>query len=184
MRPGVDVDSRSAAAWEGVGVLFILGMGSLLHFLFAWSGNSPLAAPFAAVNESVWEHLKMAFWPAVAWALLERRPLRSRINNFALAKATGIILMPLLIMGLFYGYTAILGENVLFLDITTFVVAVCAGQYVSYKLLTGDERSPALNRIAPLVVVVVGVLFVVFTFSPPETALFRDSLTGGYGIPG
>ncbi len=184
MRPGIDADTRSAAAWEGVGVLFILGVGYILHFLYGWSGDSPLVAPFAAVNESVWEHLKLAFWPAALWALLEHAPMRNRINNFGLAKAAGITVMLLLMLGLFYSYTAILGENVLFLDITTFVVAVCGGQYLSYRLLTGDERSPVLNLIAPFAIVVLAVLFVVFTYSPPEVGLFRDAITGGFGIPG
>ncbi len=184
MRSGVDADTRSAAAWEGVGVLFILGIGTILHFLFAWTGNSPLAAPFAPVNESVWEHLKMAFWPAVVWALLERQPLRHRINNFPLAKATGITLMPLLIIGLYYGYTGILGESVFFLDVTTFVLAVLAGQYISFKLLTGDERSPTINVIAPVAIILLAVLFVLFTFSPPQVTLFQDTMTGVFGIPG
>lgn len=183
MRTGVDADTRAAAAWEGIGVVFILGIGAVLHFLFAWSGNSPLVAPFAAINESVWEHLKMAFWPACVWALLERGPLNSRVNNFPLAKTTSVILMPLIIIGLFYGYTGILGENVLFLDITIFVVAVVAGQYVSFRLLTGDERSPALNLIAPIAIIVLAILFIVFTFSPPQATLFQDSITGRFGMP-
>ncbi len=183
MRSGVDADTRAAAVWEGTGVLFILGIGSVLHFLFEWSGNSPLVAPFATVNESVWEHLKMAFWPALVWALIERGPLNRRINNFDLAKSTSIPLMLLLIVGLYYGYTGILGESVLFLDITIFVVAVLAGQYVSYRLLTGDERSPLLNTVAPIIIIVLAVLFVVFTFSPPHYALFQDSVTGGFGVP-
>lgn len=178
MRTGVDADTRAAAAWEGMGVLFILGIGSMLHFLFAWSDNSPLVAPFATVNESVWEHLKMAFWPALVWALLERAPLSNRINNFALAKTAGIIAMPLLIVGLFYGYTALLGEHVLFLDITVFVLAVLTGQYLSYRLLTGDERNPVLNLIAPVALVALAALFVIFTFSPPQAGLFQDGITG------
>lgn len=184
MRPGVDIDTRAAAAWEIAGVLFILGIGSLLHFVFAWSGNSPVVAPFAAVNESVWEHLKLAFWPAAAWSLLERAPLKTRVNNFWLGKATGILLMPLTIVVLFYFYTFLLGDHVLFLDAAIFIVAVLFGQYVSHKLLTGDERSPLLNIAAPVLVVALATLFIVFTFFPPEVGLFRDGITNAYGIPG
>ena len=178
------MDTRAAAAWEIVGALFIIAIGTLLHFLFEWSGESPFVAPFAAVNESVWEHLKLAFWPAAVWTLLERNPLRTRGNNFWLARATGVTLMPLLIVVLFYGYTFLLGDNALFLDITIFVVAVCAGQYVSYRLLKGDERSPSLNLVAPAIIVVLAVLFIVFTFSTPHVGLFEDSLTQTYGIVG
>lgn len=184
MRPGVDIDTRAAAAWEITGVLFILGIGSLLHFVFAWSGNSPAVAPFGAVNESVWEHLKLAFWPAAVWALLERAPLKTRVNNFWLGKAAGILLMPLTIVALFYFYVFLLGENVAFLNIAIFVVAVLFGQYVSYRLLTGDERRPLLGILAPVLVLALAMLFVMFTFFPPEVGLFRDGITHAFGMPG
>lgn len=181
MRPGVDVDTRAALAWEILGFFFVLGIGSLLHFVYAWSGNSPLAAPFAAVNESVWEHLKLAFWPALVWTLLEWSPLKTRVNNFWLARTLGTLLMPVTIVTLFYFYTFLLGEQVLFLNVTIFVLAVFCGQLVSYRLLTGDERSPLANLLAPALLVALAALFIAFTFFPPELGLFRDGPTGTYG---
>ena len=177
------MDKRAAASWEVAGAVFILAVGSALHFAYEWSGGFPLVAPFAAVNESVWEHLKMAFWPAVAWALLERRLLPGRTNNFPLAKGLSIVLMPLTVVALFYSYTTLLGHHVLVLDIATFVVAIILGQWLSYRLSTGDERSPAANRLAPVLVVVFAILLVVFTFLTPHVELFRDGLSGTYGIP-
>ena len=76
------MDTRAAIAWEALGFFFILGMGALLHVVYVWSGNSPFVAPFAAVNESVWEQLKLAFWPAALWTLCERAPLKTRVNSF------------------------------------------------------------------------------------------------------
>jgi hypothetical protein len=183
MKSGLNVDNRAALAWEILGVFFILGAGYVLHFLFQWSGNSPAVASFAAVNESVWEHLKLAFWPAAAWTLLERGPLNTRVNNFRLARTLGTALMPLLIVTLFYFYMFLLGRHVLFLDITIFVLAVLTGQYVSYRLLTGDERRPGINMLAPAVIVVLAVAFIVFTFVPPRAGLFLDTATQTYGIP-
>ena len=182
MRPGVDLDKRGAATWELFGGLFILVFGSSLHFVFEWTGEFLPIAPFVPVNEAVWEHLKMAFWPALIWALIERGPLRGRVNNFMLAKSVGILLMPLTIASVFYSYTAILGHHLLALDAGSFVVAVILGQYVSYMLLTGDERSAATNRVMPSLVVLVAVLFIVFTFAPPHVGLFMDGPSGGYGI--
>jgi len=182
MRQGISVDSRAAAAWEILGIFVILGLGSLLHFLYAWSGNSPLVAPFAAVNESVWEHLKLVFWPALLWTLIEVGPLNTRVNNFWLAKALGAALMPLVIVSLFYFYMFLLGVNVFFLNIAIFVIAVLFGQYVSYRLLTGDERSPVASMLAPVIFVVLALLFIVFTFYPPSVGLFLDPVTQTYGI--
>jgi hypothetical protein len=45
---------------EVVGFLFVVIFGSLLHFTFEFSHYSKLVAYFSAVNESTWEHLKLA----------------------------------------------------------------------------------------------------------------------------
>jgi len=42
------------------GMVFISAFGSLLHFAFNWLNRFWLAGAFSAVNESTWEHLKLA----------------------------------------------------------------------------------------------------------------------------
>jgi uncharacterized membrane protein len=91
--------------------------------------------------------------------------------------------MPITIVVLFYSYTAILGHDLLIADILIFVVAVIVGQLVSYKLLTASPLPERLNRFAPIALAVLGILFVLFTFYPPQVPLFRDPVTGVYGIP-
>ncbi|MBN1857329.1 MAG: hypothetical protein JW846_10320, partial [Dehalococcoidia bacterium] len=93
-----------------------------------------------------------------------------------------IVLMPLLIIALFYGYTALLGHHMLVLDIGTFFVSVFLSQCVSYRLLTSDERSPAANLSAAMLVVVFSILFVIFTFVTPHVGPFQDGPSGMYGI--
>lgn len=51
--------------WETVGLLVVLAAGNLLHFVYDWTGQSPIAAPLAAVNESTWEHMKLFITPWV-----------------------------------------------------------------------------------------------------------------------
>ena len=43
--------------------IFGIVLGTLLHFAFEWSNKSNLIAAFSSVNESTWEHLKLAFFP-------------------------------------------------------------------------------------------------------------------------
>jgi hypothetical protein len=71
---------------------------------------------------------------------------------------------------------------VLVIDILTFVVAVIVGQLVSYKLLTYGKSPDMLNKISLVALVLLGVAFVLFTFHPPHLSLFRDPVTGEYGI--
>jgi hypothetical protein len=175
---------KSILRWELGGIFFIVVLGSLLHFTFEWSGRAIPIAPIAAVNESIWEHLKLAFWPALLYTALEYGRFGKSANNFFFAKTLGIYLMPITIVVLYYTYTAILGHGLLEVDIAIFVIAVIVGQLVSYKLLTASPLPARLNRFAPIALVVLGILFVLFTFYPPQVPLFKDSVTGAYGILG
>ena len=169
--------------YELVGIVFIIILGSMLHFTFEWSGNNPAVGGFSAVNESVWEHLKLVFWPALLFMLIEYVPLKKTVNNFGLAKTVGVYMAITTIPIIFYSYTAITGKSMFVIDITTFIVAVIIGQISSYKLLTHKKLSENLGRISLVLLVMLGIAFVLFTFYPPQLPIFRDPITGKYGIP-
>jgi formate/nitrite transporter FocA (FNT family) len=168
------------------GILFIVLFGSLLHFTFDLSGGWRPLGIISAVNESVWEHLKLAFWPAVFWTIIEfffvRRPAKDSRPSFILAKAIGACIMPLVIVVIFYSYTAFTGDSILAVDLSSFVIAVVIGQIVSYKLWCSLRLSRVFNLLGLALLVIGVLLFAVFTFYPPGAGIFQDSVTGGYGI--
>jgi hypothetical protein len=174
---------RQIRKWELIGIAVIAGVGAVLHFAFEWSGELRAVAVFAAVNESVWEHLKLTYWPALLYAALEYRKIRNLSDNFIAAKAAGIYVMPAAIIALFYAYTTITGSDNLIADITIFVVAIALGQLTSYKILTLPSLSRRLYILAIIGLVALGVLFTLFTFHPPQVPMFRDPVSGAYGIP-
>lgn len=53
--------------WLAFGIAVLAGTG--LHFLYDVC-PAPLVGLFAPVNESVWEHLKLFFWPTLAAAFV------------------------------------------------------------------------------------------------------------------
>ena len=124
------------------------------------------------------------FLPALVYAILEYIRFGKSANNFSLAKTLGIYLIPITIVVLYYSYTAILGRGLLMVDIAIFVEAVIVGQLVSYKLLSASPLPERVNRLAPIALAILGILFVLFTFNPPQLPLFRESVTGAYGIAG
>ena len=164
------------------GIVFIVLLGSFLHFSFELSGKNLFVATFSAVNESVWEHLKLAFFPAILWMLIELKLLKERPKNFLFAKTKGIYLMPLLIVAIFYSYKAILGRDFLVLDILTFIIAVILGQVVSYKLMFWQNIPKFYNKIALIFLFVLIFSFLIFTFYPPSIFLFHDPISKGFGI--
>ena len=152
--------------------LVVVVLGSLLHFLWEWTGRSPMVAVFAATNESTWEHLKLAFWPAlglapVQWVVYGKPP------GWVLATAVRTLAPPVLIVVLFYGYTSLLEANHLVLDIGTFIVAVVAGETAGHELM--DRLVGPRTRVAAGVLIGVGVVaFSTLTFRPPPCFLFDD----------
>ena len=74
--------NRRIFAYELAGIVFIIFLGSLLHFTFEFSGGNPVVGVFSAVNESIWEHLKLAFWPTILFALIELVPLKRDGKQF------------------------------------------------------------------------------------------------------
>lgn len=119
--------------WETVGLLVVLAAGNLLHFIYDWTGQSPIAAPLAAVNESTWEHMKLFITPWVLWSLVECIALR---GHGALLPARGLGLLTGLaaIPALFYTYQGILGRGIMWVDVLIFQLAVLLAFWVSWSV--------------------------------------------------
>ena len=52
-----------------VGIIVICIIGTLLHFTYEWSHHKKIVALFSAVNESTWEHIKIAMTPTILWSI-------------------------------------------------------------------------------------------------------------------
>ena len=167
---------------EALGAAVMILAGSALHFLFDWTGRWPPAALIAAVNESVWEHLKLAFWPGLLWSLLVWRRTGIPAARYFAAKGIGLFLTAALIVAIFTGYTSVLNDNLLVLDIGTFVLAVILGQMAAAGLMlrAGGARGLVAAGLALLVLQVPA--YALLSYFPPDLWLFTDSGTGLRGL--
>jgi hypothetical protein len=168
--------------WELSGIASVFLLGALLHFVFEWSGESRIVALFAPVNESVWEHFKLGFWPMCLYAAVEYRFLRGYMTSFLTAKAVAIYLIPIITGLVFYAYTAIVGEEILIVDILIFLVAIVVGQLASYKIITSAKLPKYFNVVSLVFIVLLALILMLFTFYPPNLPIFLDS-RGFYGLP-
>ena len=75
--------------WEVIGLLWTLAAGNLLHFVYDWAGKSTVAALFAAVNESTWEHMKLLAVPWILFSLVEYIALRT--DGIAAPRAASLL---------------------------------------------------------------------------------------------
>jgi hypothetical protein len=152
--------------------IVVIAAGSLLHFAWEWSGRSLVVAVFAATNESTWEHLKLAFWPALALTPIQRT-IYGSFPGWLPATAIRCLLPSFVIVGLFYGYTALLANHYLAADLLIFAFAIFAGEFFGHAVLTHEFDST--SRIGAFgLVILATVLFATLTFTPPDCFLFHE----------
>ncbi len=172
---------RRLIHWQIAGFVFTGVMGVLLHFLYDWTGQSVLVAPFAAVNESIWEHMKLLYVPLVLFALVQGRFLTRNYPHFWCAKLwstlAGVVAIPLL----YYAYSGALGVTADWFNITIFYIAAAATFLLDTHLLHRGVPCRHPKGAAVLLLALWG-LFVVFTFWSPHIPLFRDPITGTNSI--
>ncbi len=174
---------RNWILW-GIPIVFIAG--GLLHFAFDFSGGNKLVAIFAPVNESPWEHLKMSFWPLLIWwilgfVLLSNKNEISAARWFA-ACATALYTALIFIISFFYLYTGALGTESLAADIAIFLIGIGVAQLMAYHIFRFARCKEGGLSYSLFFIMLLAVLFVVFTFRPPHIPLFMDRNTGSYGI--
>lgn len=160
--------------------IFVMILGTLLHFTYEWSNNNTFVGIFSAINESTWEHLKLLFFPMLISTIIGYFYLNKQFSNFLCARLLGIITALLFTIIFFYTYTGIIGTNFAFIDISIFFIAVILGEYISYKFLTSNFYC---NRLIPIFILsILLISFIFFTFYPPKINLFKDPITNQYGI--
>ena len=175
--------NRNIKYWEIIGIIFIVSFGASLHFVFEWTDYWRPAALIAAVNESTWEHFKIAFWPSMIWAITEYPIIKKKANNFVIAKAMGFLLMPIITAILFYGYNAITGQHYLILDIIIFIISAIAGQFASLRLLIRDQIKVEWKRkMAIGILILMTVSFSLLSYFPLKNFLFAHPENGEFGI--
>lgn len=160
--------------------IFVMILGTLLHFTYEWSGNNTFVAAFSAVNESTWEHLKLLFYPMFLTTIIGYFYLGKTSPNFLCARLFGILTAILFTIVFFYTYTGVIGTNFAFIDISIFFVDVILGELVSYKILSSNFTCNV--GIAFCCILILLACFIIFTYFTPEIGLFRDPVTGLFGI--
>ena len=169
--------------WELAGFLFTSALGSLLHFVYEWSGGSLAAAVVSAVNESTWEHMKLLFVPMFLFSVVQACVLGKNYPNFLAVRAVSILAGLALIPVLYYTYTGAWGQMRDWANIAVFFLAALGAFLLDFCLLRRNRLSAPWQQVLGLIVLwALAFCFVWCTFRPPHIALWRDPLTGTYGI--
>lgn len=144
------------------------------HFFYEWSNENPFVGLFSPANESVWEHLKLVFFPVLLYTIFEAVVLGKNDRHFLTSRLAGLMAGLLLIPTLFFIYTGFLGRTLLLFDLSIYLLSVLTTFFLSYYL---EIHLPSLELSLPVLLFILVFLLLVFfffTFRPPRLPLFED----------
>ena len=172
---------RNISLWQFLGFGVASLCGTLLHFIYDWTNESPFAALFSGVNESTWEHMKLLFFPLFVFAVVQSFFFKE-YDNFWCVKLIGTLSGLISIPVLFYTYNGAFGKSPDWLNITIFFISAAITFLVETRLFKKEKPNCKRPYLAFVFLCIIAVLFFVFTFAPPQIPLFQDPLTKTYGI--
>lgn len=147
--------------------------GVLLHFIYEWLPN-PVTALISPVRESVWEHVKLLYFPLLGASLVMGR------GGKGIGRAPwllGMIAACAVMLGVGYLYHVVFRGEAMAVDLILFFLTLGLG-FLLPRVLWPLCEWPGTEKAAWALAALLGALILWFTFSPPEAALFAD-LSGG-----
>ncbi len=175
-----DGEKREVGLWAFIGFWVTALLGTVLHFLYDWTGSAVVAL-FSAVNESTWEHMKLAFFPMFVFAIVQWFIAGRQFPGYWCIKMRSIVAGLVLIPVLFYTLGGVFGATPGWVNIAIFFAAVAIA-YLWEARQFKKGATCTCNKWAFALLCLIAVLFFVFTFATPRIALFEDPISGTYGI--
>ena len=172
---------RTVWLWQLFGFSVAAFGGTVLHFLYDWLDGAWWIAPFSGVNESTWEHMKLLFFPMLIYAAVQSFFFRD-YKSFWCVKLRGTLLGLALIPSIFYIYNGVIGKSPDWINIAIFFISAAAVYIYEARALAKGTVACRCARTAIVILCLIGALFVLFTFKTPTLGIFKDPLSGSYGI--
>ena len=159
--------------------LFISVVGTILHFTYKLSKNNIVVGIFSAVNESVWEHIKLLLTPIffinTLWYILGYK------NNYFISLFTQLFLSIVLII-LFYEIKILIFKDKKdYINIISFYIISLIVSIVGFVIYNVGEMK-TLNILCMIGSLIIFIMYLTFTIFPPKNKYFKDPITGKYGI--
>ncbi|MEF9935389.1 MAG: DUF6512 family protein [Clostridium sp.] len=172
--------------WLCIGIPISFLLGAFFHYVFNLTGNNPYVGLFVPVNESIWEHLKLAFYPLLIWNIIGyfkfHRDYTFKGRSYLIASMLSPIVAPIVIVTFYYTLLGGFGIHSIILDIFSLLLADLVGQslaYYTYKY--GNFKVWVLILFVILTIAMI-FMYAHFTNSPPNYPIFLDGSSGACKI--
>ena len=154
--------------------------GCIVSFFYEWSSYNKIIGILFPANESTWEHLKLAILPTILYFAFGKIFIKNDNYLFALFKS---LLVPIVVIPiLFYTYTAVIGHEILFIDILIYLFAVLFAFVMCWLILLLNPLNKNYNVIAIIGLIIILTFYFTFTIYPLNFFIFKDFTNNTYGL--
>lgn len=158
-----------------------LGLFSLLHFGYEMT-RFPWLKPFCGINESIFQHLKMAYWAYILASIIEFFSLKKKKApgpGFITSRMLAAVFVPWVIVLVWYLAPATVGKIKspgieLVWAITVSAFSGVSGIILEKNVESAGRLSLGLKLLAIFLVLAAGFLFVAFSYNLPWIDMFVD----------
>ncbi len=147
-----------------VDIVCICIVGTLLHFLYEFSGGNFLVAIFSAVNESIVEHIKIAVISTYIVAITKMWIQEERKYNLWSSLFFKFVTQIFVLTLLFFSYQKIVKIENVVLDILVFYISIILSEIVEYLIEQKLSISAKLEDFFKYINIFIIIIFMVLTF--------------------
>lgn len=180
------MNCKKLLKYEIAGIFIIFLLGVFWHQLYDISGENFIVGLIAPVNESMWEHWKIGFFPIIIYSIIEYFFVKGETKNFLFSKFISIIIFEIVCFSLTALWHYFFKESPetlnLIVDIGSYFIGIVFGQIAGYYIACNTNNKKILFYIGILGILIHIIVFIIFTINPPKYDYFKDSTTGKYGI--
>ena len=90
--------------WQIFASIFCLILGTILHFTYEWFNYNVMVGLFSAVNESVWEHLKLLFYPMFFISIIGYFKIGRKLCNYWYTQMIGVVFTLIFVVVIYRNY--------------------------------------------------------------------------------
>lgn len=166
-----------------ISFIIISIVGTLSHFLYDITNHNKIVGLFAAVNESTWEHIKIALTPTIIWSLVDGY-IYGLNPNYFLSKLVSLLVIIVLMPFLYYGFKYLFKRDIALINILIFYIVIIASQFSFYYFLNINSINFYIQYVSCVGTYIVFACYMVFTLMPIKNFLFKDPITSKYGFNG
>ena len=166
---------------EIAGPIIVFIVASFLHFIYKINPNV-LTSLFGAVNESIWEHIKIFTIAYLFYGFIEMIWARPEFKRFIVAKTLGVFVQGMLIPATYYTLKIFTQKPLLIVDLLIGFLSAVVGFVVSYRLYKSEGKIEKYFLTSIMFLFLILMSLLCFTYFPPQAELFRDVITGEFGV--